>query len=492
MTIVWTSIYHRFSAVPAYLPVRWIWRLCFVILALTCSAQAQTFDLQPGKKIVLNEQAFEQGKATMNPQTLSQLLDLSRFLQSVPALNIEIGGHTDNQGSANVNNALSLARAEAVRQYLMLAGVAPTRIKVRGYSSTMPIASNETETGRSQNRRVEIVGLSNASERLLTANATNTPLPPDATLTFVQNQVTTLAPWETDWTTARVNQPIYEHHKINTTKDARAEVTFKDRSVLRVAENSMVVIYKSRQYATTATREHIGLVKGNLWLKLQALKQDEQNQKTLVRTNAGEVSFEKAGKISTDERGKSIISVHEGSAQIKPVLVNEVLEQPTVVPENFGTRIAPNTAPEIPRPLPPAPVFEDFKPQIRQGTAQFQWKKTAYQTHVELVDARSQKILQQATTTEKTLTFELPIGLYLLRATNLDSLGLESKETVMPFEALERVKKPFHWIEFFLILTGVGLAWYGWLVNNVALRYGGFALVLAGIALFFILQSLGF
>jgi len=492
MIIVWMTVYHSIGVVPAYLRVRWICWLCLVTLALTCSAQAQTFDLQPGKKIVLNEQAFEQGKAAMNPQTLSQLLDLARFLQGVPSLTIEVGGHTDNQGSANANNALSLARAEAVKQYLSLAGVAPARIKVRGYSSAMPIASNDTETGRSQNRRVEIVGLSNSSERLLTANATNSPLPPDATLTFVQNQVTTLAPWETDWTAAKFNQPIYEHHKINTTSDARAEVTFKDRSVLRVAENSMVVIYKSRQQTTTATREHIGLVKGNLWLKLQALKQGEQQQQTLVRTNAGEVSFEKAGKIGTDERGKSIISVHEGSAQLKPVLVNEVLEQPTTIPENFGTRIAPNTAPEAPRPLPPAPVFEDFQPQIQQGKTVFEWEKTAYQTHVEVLSTRSRQIVQQATTTEKTVVFELPVGSYLLRATNLDSLGLESKETVVPFETLERVKKPFHWIEFFLILAGVGLAWYGWLVNNVALRYGGFALILAGIVLFFILQQFGF
>lgn len=72
-----------------------------------------------------------------------------------PELRIEISGHTDNTGTDAINEKLSQARADAVKNYLMAADVASNRIQSKGYGSLKPIATNETEEGRQTNRRVE-------------------------------------------------------------------------------------------------------------------------------------------------------------------------------------------------------------------------------------------------------------------------------------------------------------------------------------------------
>ena len=78
-----------------------------------------------------------------------------QVMQENPSLRIEISGHTDNTGTDLINDRLSQARADAVQAYLLAAGIPQARIKSKGYGSKKPKVSNETEEGRSQNRRVE-------------------------------------------------------------------------------------------------------------------------------------------------------------------------------------------------------------------------------------------------------------------------------------------------------------------------------------------------
>jgi OOP family OmpA-OmpF porin len=81
-------------------------------------------------------------------------------LKRYPQLVVEIGGHTDTNGNADMNMNLSLRRAFAVRSYLINSGVQPAQLVARGYGESSPIASNTTEAGRMQNRRVELKILS--------------------------------------------------------------------------------------------------------------------------------------------------------------------------------------------------------------------------------------------------------------------------------------------------------------------------------------------
>ena len=74
-----------------------------------------------------------------------------------PKLGVELGGHTDDTGSNEINAKLSQDRADAVREYLIGKGIEPDRIASKGYGETKPVATNDTDAGRQQNRRVEFV-----------------------------------------------------------------------------------------------------------------------------------------------------------------------------------------------------------------------------------------------------------------------------------------------------------------------------------------------
>lgn len=78
-----------------------------------------------------------------------------RTLRDYPGVRVEISGHTDNRGSHAANQAISLKRAEVVRDYLIEQGIDPTRLTVVGYGGVFPIASNDHKEGRAANRRVE-------------------------------------------------------------------------------------------------------------------------------------------------------------------------------------------------------------------------------------------------------------------------------------------------------------------------------------------------
>jgi OOP family OmpA-OmpF porin len=87
------------------------------------------------------------------------LNETSDILKKNPEINFEIGGHTDNIGSAEYNMKLSEGRANAVMQYLVSKGVDAKRLTAKGFGLTKPAASNDTQEGRAKNRRVELTPL---------------------------------------------------------------------------------------------------------------------------------------------------------------------------------------------------------------------------------------------------------------------------------------------------------------------------------------------
>jgi len=93
----------------------------------------------------------------LQPSSIPELEKVVLFLAKNPKVKVEIGGHTDNTGTDEVNLLLSKKRAEEVRNWLIEAGVKPNRLEAKGYSSTKPLASNATGEGKAQNRRTEIL-----------------------------------------------------------------------------------------------------------------------------------------------------------------------------------------------------------------------------------------------------------------------------------------------------------------------------------------------
>ena len=90
------------------------------------------------------------------PLTPEQRDTLVELLEKNPALKIELGGHTDNVGRPEDNQRLSEQRAKAVYDYIVGKGVAANRLTYKGYGETQPVATNDTEEGRGENRRTEI------------------------------------------------------------------------------------------------------------------------------------------------------------------------------------------------------------------------------------------------------------------------------------------------------------------------------------------------
>jgi len=112
-------------------------------------------DISAGKPIVLQNIFFESGKATLLESSKEELQKLRDFLNAQPQIQIRVVGHTDNIGSDQDNLALSQARAKSVADYLLGQGIAAGRIRSEGVGSRAPLAGNEDEAGRRQNRRVE-------------------------------------------------------------------------------------------------------------------------------------------------------------------------------------------------------------------------------------------------------------------------------------------------------------------------------------------------
>ncbi|MCS6965857.1 MAG: OmpA family protein [Candidatus Kapabacteria bacterium] len=109
-----------------------------------------------GRKFILEHLLFETNSAVL-PDTVPELEIIAHFLRRRPEVRIRIEGHADNRGTAAYNRRLSLQRAESVRQYLLQRGVLEHQLLVVAFGASRPIADNDTEFGRSLNRRVEIV-----------------------------------------------------------------------------------------------------------------------------------------------------------------------------------------------------------------------------------------------------------------------------------------------------------------------------------------------
>jgi outer membrane protein OmpA-like peptidoglycan-associated protein len=135
----------------------------------TAAAQRQAADLRAqiaelnaqatdrGLVVTLGDVLFASGRSDLKGGATSNLAKLSAFLNEYQDRTVVIEGHTDSVGAADYNQGLSQRRADAVKSYLVSQGVASSRLVASGMGQGSPIASNDSATGRQQNRRVEVI-----------------------------------------------------------------------------------------------------------------------------------------------------------------------------------------------------------------------------------------------------------------------------------------------------------------------------------------------
>lgn len=112
--------------------------------------------LQAGDAITLKNIQFAQSSAELTTESKAELEKLVTLMTANPRIEIELSGHTSNEGTIQGNRALSLARVQSCKNYLARQGIDEARVIVIGYGPEKPIAPNDTEANRSRNRRVEM------------------------------------------------------------------------------------------------------------------------------------------------------------------------------------------------------------------------------------------------------------------------------------------------------------------------------------------------
>src|SRR5690606_14551195 len=107
---------------------------------------------------ISSDALFALNSSELNSSAIGRLDELLQKIRTTPkVVEVRIEGHTDNSGSDAINLPLSKARANRVKDYLVLNGLELTNIQVEGYGASRPVADNNTEAGRATNRRVEVV-----------------------------------------------------------------------------------------------------------------------------------------------------------------------------------------------------------------------------------------------------------------------------------------------------------------------------------------------
>jgi outer membrane protein OmpA-like peptidoglycan-associated protein len=121
------------------------------------NAILQTRDTARGLIVNMSDVLFDTGKSSLRPVARERLAKVAGIVSGHPGLRLDVEGHTDSVGGDAYNQRLSEQRGEAVRDYLTQQGIAATSVTAKGFGKTRPVASNDTSSGRQQNRRVELV-----------------------------------------------------------------------------------------------------------------------------------------------------------------------------------------------------------------------------------------------------------------------------------------------------------------------------------------------
>ena len=117
----------------------------------------ETRDTARGLVVNMSDVLFDTGKFTLRPLAREKLAKISGIVLGYPTLQLAVEGNTDSVGTDASNQTLSEKRAEGVRTYLTGQGVPASSTTAAGFGESRPVATNDTDAGRQQNRRVELI-----------------------------------------------------------------------------------------------------------------------------------------------------------------------------------------------------------------------------------------------------------------------------------------------------------------------------------------------
>jgi len=127
------------------------------LLLIQFNAILQTRDTARGLIVNMSDVLFDTGKFSLRPEAREKLARVAGIVSGHPGLRLDVEGNTDSVGNDIYNQQLSEDRGRAVRDYLITQGMAGGSVTSKGFGKSQPVASNDSASGRQQNRRVELV-----------------------------------------------------------------------------------------------------------------------------------------------------------------------------------------------------------------------------------------------------------------------------------------------------------------------------------------------
>jgi len=392
-----------------------VFSLLFIsIPAADNQAPADLSSFRMGGKIVSPPSTYRSGSDQPAATFRNFLEKLGDFLKANTHLILDIRGHSDNTGTDPVNARISTRRAKSAEEIILKnSGIRKDRIIARGYADRLPIKNNTNESGRSANRRVELI---------LTHN-----VDPVGEITHIRNSVFTKSPVETDFKKARIAEALFNLYKLNTRKRSGADIRLADNSRLNIGPESLMVLYEMIESELSDPAawqdKKVTLLTGFLRTKLNNLRKGIRIETPQCEINSG--SRIMLLNISPEQR--SAISVFEGETSVKA-------ENRSVnVPSGFGTSVEQGKAPEKPEPLPEAP--ELVSPVQEQSfthktggkkNVELKWNSGETLNHLQISeDAEFTKITVDEKISGQVFKAELPKGTFHWRVAGISGSGIE-------------------------------------------------------------------
>ena len=354
---------------------------------------------------------FQIGSAQLTTRSNGILDRLAKLLKRRAELApVLLVGHADDRGSNELNDRLSLNRAEGVRAALIKRGIKSSRLKTEGVGSREPLSDVQTEAARTRNRRVEIWV---------------TPRGPVARVGRVERRVQAREPAAPDWQKAQQNQALRQLSRVRTLARSSTEIRFPRDDRVTMGPDALAVIY-STPSATRKSRRataDVDLEAGSLFATLaqregRIIDVQSRTSRVRVRSKRTRVNARNAKKQST-------IEVYDGESEV------EGAGKSVVVPRGYGTRVLDGQAPEPPQPLPPAPDWTDTRPIFRlEGEpVELRWKAPPDIKAAELqmgvgYDVDIERPVRLDRVEGSTTTTDALPGMYIARMASIDAKGL--------------------------------------------------------------------